>query len=50
MTEKWLDTDGQYLDMITISCDSFDPETNLGRDHASIVIVFPAALELIKRN
>ena len=33
VTEKWLDTYGQYLDMMAISCDSFDAETNvkLGR-------------------
>ncbi|KAF8521383.1 hypothetical protein BU17DRAFT_45745 [Hysterangium stoloniferum] len=29
VTEKWLDTYGQYLDVMTISCDSFDPETNI---------------------
>jgi radical S-adenosyl methionine domain-containing protein 2 len=33
VTEKWLDTYGKHLDMMAISCDSFDPETNvlLGR-------------------
>jgi radical S-adenosyl methionine domain-containing protein 2 len=33
VTEKWLDTYGQYLDVMAISCDSFDPEVNvlLGR-------------------
>lgn len=29
VTEKWLDTYGQYLDIMAISCDSFDPETNV---------------------
>jgi len=29
VTEKWLDTHGQYLDIMAISCDSFDPETNI---------------------
>ena len=29
VTEKWLDTYGQYLDIMAISCDSFDPETNI---------------------
>lgn len=29
VTEKWLDTYGKYLDIMAISCDSFDPETNL---------------------
>lgn len=28
VTEKWLDTYGQYLDVMAISCDSFDAETN----------------------
>jgi len=28
VTEKWLDTYGQYLDIMAISCDSFDAETN----------------------
>ena len=28
VSEKWLDTYGQYLDMMAISCDSFDAETN----------------------
>jgi radical S-adenosyl methionine domain-containing protein 2 len=33
VTEKWLDMYGQYLDIMAISCDSFDDETNvlLGR-------------------
>ncbi len=29
VTEKWLDKYGQYLDIMAISCDSFDPETNV---------------------
>ncbi|KAF4610895.1 hypothetical protein D9613_007028 [Agrocybe pediades] len=29
VTEKWLDTYGKYLDVMAISCDSFDPETNV---------------------
>jgi radical S-adenosyl methionine domain-containing protein 2 len=29
VTEKWLDKYGQYLDIMAISCDSFDVETNL---------------------
>jgi radical S-adenosyl methionine domain-containing protein 2 len=29
VTEKWLDTYSQYLDIMAISCDSFDPETNV---------------------
>lgn len=45
VTEKWLDTYGQYLDVMAISCDSFDAETNLligrsdnsGGDHVSRV-------------
>ncbi|KAF8521385.1 hypothetical protein BU17DRAFT_45765 [Hysterangium stoloniferum] len=46
VTEKWLDTYGQYLDMMAISCDSFDPETNVrigradkagNKDHISTV-------------
>ena len=28
VTEKWLNEYGQYLDVIAISCDSFDSETN----------------------
>jgi len=28
VTEKWLDTYGKYLDMMALSCDSFDPEVN----------------------
>jgi len=38
VTEAWLDTYGQYLDLMAISCDSFDPEVNvlLGRaEHGS---------------
>ena len=33
VTEKWLDTYGKYLDVMAISCDSFDPDTcvKLGR-------------------
>lgn len=33
VTEKWLDTYGRYLDIMAISIDSFEPETNvlLGR-------------------
>lgn len=34
VTEKWLDTYGKYLDMIAISCDSFDAETNLKQGRA----------------
>jgi radical S-adenosyl methionine domain-containing protein 2 len=29
VTEKWLDTYGEYLDVMAISCDSFDEETNI---------------------
>ena len=29
VTEKWLDKYGQYLDIMGVSCDSFDVETNL---------------------
>ncbi|KAF9475012.1 radical SAM enzyme [Pholiota conissans] len=29
VTEKWLDTYGRYLDMMAISCDSFDAGTNV---------------------
>ncbi|KAJ3504135.1 hypothetical protein NLJ89_g8101 [Agrocybe chaxingu] len=29
VTEKWLDTYGQYLDVMALSCDSFDIETNI---------------------
>lgn len=33
VTERWLDKYGSYLDVMAISCDSFDSETNvrLGR-------------------
>lgn len=34
VTEKWLDTYGKYLDMIAISCDSFDAETSLKQGRA----------------
>ncbi|KAF8435485.1 radical SAM enzyme [Boletus edulis BED1] len=34
VTEKWLDTYGEYLDLIAISCDSFDVETNLKQGRA----------------
>lgn len=29
VTERWLDEYGRYLDIMAISCDSFDPETNV---------------------
>ncbi|PPR06791.1 hypothetical protein CVT24_011291 [Panaeolus cyanescens] len=29
VNEKWLDEYGQYLDVMAISCDSFEPETNV---------------------
>jgi radical S-adenosyl methionine domain-containing protein 2 len=29
VTEKWLDTYGRYLDIMAISCDSFDVDTNI---------------------
>ncbi|TDL19667.1 radical SAM enzyme [Rickenella mellea] len=29
VTEKWLDTYGKYVDIMAISCDSFDAHTNL---------------------
>ncbi|KAF8956532.1 hypothetical protein BDZ97DRAFT_1851368, partial [Flammula alnicola] len=29
VTEKWLDEYGKYLDIMGVSCDSFDDETNL---------------------
>ena len=28
VTKKWMNEYGQYLDVMAISCDSFDPETN----------------------
>ena len=28
VTEKWLRTSGKYIDILAISCDSFNPETN----------------------
>ncbi|KAK7436032.1 hypothetical protein VKT23_019334 [Stygiomarasmius scandens] len=34
VTEKWLDRYGKYLDVMAISCDSFDPETNLKQGRA----------------
>ncbi|KAG9312447.1 hypothetical protein JVU11DRAFT_6831 [Chiua virens] len=34
VTEKWLETYGKYLDVIAISCDSFDTETNLKQGRA----------------
>ncbi|KAH7886728.1 radical SAM enzyme [Phlebopus sp. FC_14] len=34
VTEKWLDMYGQYLDVMAISCDSFDPETNIKQGRA----------------
>ncbi|KIL00155.1 hypothetical protein PAXRUDRAFT_30006 [Paxillus rubicundulus Ve08.2h10] len=34
VTEKWLDTYGQYLDVMAISCDSFDLETNIRQGRA----------------
>ena len=34
VTEKWLDTYRQYLDVMAISCDSFDPEVNVLLGHA----------------
>ncbi|KIJ62489.1 hypothetical protein HYDPIDRAFT_94583 [Hydnomerulius pinastri MD-312] len=34
VTEKWLDTYGQYLDVMAISCDSFDSETNVKQGRA----------------
>ncbi|KZV93434.1 radical SAM enzyme [Exidia glandulosa HHB12029] len=29
VTQKWLEEYGQYLDIMAISCDSFDPDTNV---------------------
>lgn len=29
VTEKWLDTFGQHLDVMALSCDSFNPEINI---------------------
>ena len=29
VTERWLDTYGKYLDVMALSCDSFDPEVNI---------------------
>jgi len=29
VTERWLDEYGKYLDVMAISCDSFDPEVNI---------------------
>lgn len=34
VTEKWLDTYGKYLDVMAISCDSFDPDTNISLGRA----------------
>ncbi|KAF8839231.1 radical SAM enzyme [Paxillus ammoniavirescens] len=34
VTEKGLDTYGQYLDVMAISCDSFNPETNIKQGRA----------------
>ncbi|KAI0317324.1 hypothetical protein OF83DRAFT_1058879 [Amylostereum chailletii] len=34
VTEKWLDSYGQYLDVMAISCDSFDPDTNIALGRA----------------
>lgn len=34
VTERWLDTYGQYLDIMAISCDSFDVETNVKQGRA----------------
>jgi radical S-adenosyl methionine domain-containing protein 2 len=34
VTEKWLDQYGQYLDVMAISCDSFDTDTNLKQGRA----------------
>ncbi|KAG8215684.1 hypothetical protein J3R82DRAFT_7558 [Butyriboletus roseoflavus] len=34
VTENWLDTYGKYLDVMAISCDSFDPEMNLKQGRA----------------
>ena len=34
VTEKWLDCYGQYLDIMAISCDSFDVETNVKQGRA----------------
>jgi radical S-adenosyl methionine domain-containing protein 2 len=49
VTEKWLDEYGKYLDVMAISCDSFDADVNvrLGRgEHGSgkhVVRVFQVA-------
>jgi radical S-adenosyl methionine domain-containing protein 2 len=34
VTEKWLDEYGQYLDIMAISCDTFDTETDLKHGRA----------------
>lgn len=34
VTEKWLEEYGRYLDLIALSCDSFDPETNIKQGRA----------------
>jgi radical S-adenosyl methionine domain-containing protein 2 len=34
VTEKWLDRYGQYLDIMAISCDSFDTDTNVKQGRA----------------
>lgn len=34
VTEKWLDTYGKYLDVMAISCDSFDVDTNIMQGRA----------------
>ena len=38
VTEKWLDTYGQYLDMIAISCDSFDVRQISSKDAQRTVL------------
>jgi len=51
ITEKWLDQYGQYVDIIALSCDSFDDEINktLGRGTGKHIKVVKHAAILIKK-
>ena len=57
VTERWLDTYGKYLDVMAISCDSFDPETNLmqgraenGTSATHVNVVFRVAQQAKERG
>ncbi|KAI9566611.1 radical SAM enzyme [Boletus coccyginus] len=57
VTERWLDTYGKYLDVMAISCDSFDPETNLiqgraenGTSATHVNVVFRVAQQVKGRG